>query len=197
MIELILVRHGETDSNKRGTYLGWTDIELNEEGIRQAYCAKGKLEGVRVDGVFASPLRRAARTAEIINENFNVDICYMDELKERNFGIWDDLTYKEICERYPKEHGLWVNDWVNYRLEGGESAVEAYKRVTGFIDRIINDNESGVYLVVTHLGCIRNILAHLLGLGIQGVWHFRLNNCGITKVEINAEKYAFLTMLNG
>jgi len=48
MLELILVRHGETDSNKRGTYLGWTDVELNSNGIRQACAIRDRLKPVKL-----------------------------------------------------------------------------------------------------------------------------------------------------
>ena len=63
MLELILIRHGQTDSNKRRTYVGWTDVELNEEGIRQARNLKEKLKNLSVDKIYSSPLKRARKTA--------------------------------------------------------------------------------------------------------------------------------------
>ncbi|MCX8130526.1 MAG: alpha-ribazole phosphatase [Clostridia bacterium] len=197
MIELIFVRHGETDSNRKGTYLGWTDVSLNEEGLRQAYEAKCKLSNENIDAMYSSPLKRAVRTAEVINENFKLAVIYEERLKERCFGIWEDLTHNEILEKYPEEYGLWTDDHVNYCMEGGESTVQSYNRVTGFIEDIINTHESGTYLIVTHLGCIRKIVAHLLGLGIEGSWRFRVDNCSITRIVVNDEKYAYLTLLNG
>lgn len=197
MIQLIFVRHGETDSNKRGTYCGWTDLELNEEGIKQTCNARDKLKGVRIDAFFSSPLKRALRTAEIINENFGLRIECFDALKERNFGIWEDLSYKEVCQNFPELAKRWEADWVNYCIEGGESALQFYSRVTEFVNDLIKKSKDGVFLLVTHLGCIRNILSYLLGMGIEGNWRFRVNCGSITKVEINDEGYAYLTLLNG
>lgn len=197
MIELILVRHGETDSNKRGTYLGWTDIELNEKGLEQANIAKEKLKGTKIDAIFSSPLKRARNTAEIINENFGLAIISCDSLKERNFGAWDDLTHKEITEKFPEDYALYAKDWINYCVKDGESSAQAFERITGFIDHLLAEKSQGVFLIVTHLGCIRKILAHLLGMSIEGSWHFRVDNASITRLEINDEKYAYLTLLNG
>lgn len=197
MIELILVRHGETDSNKKGTYCGWTDVELNEEGIKQACSARDKLKGIKVDAIFSSPLKRAFRTAEIINENFNLGIDCVEALKERNFGVWEDLSYRDICDRFPEQIKLWEADWANYCIEGGESVIQAYDRVITFVDGLIKNNKYGVFLLVTHLGCIRNILSHLLGMGTEGSWRFRVGNGSITRIEINDEGYAYLTLLNG
>lgn len=196
MIHLVVVRHGETDSNKRGTFLGWTDVELNELGVSQANEAKEKLKNTKFDAIYSSPLKRAARTSEILNENLKVDIKYVEDLMERNFGIWDDITFKEICAKYPDEYYKWISD-VTYCIPQGESAFNAFGRVTRFIDKLVNENNDGTFLIVSHLGCIRYIISHLLGLGIEGSWRFRVSNCGISNIEINDEKYAYLTKLNG
>jgi alpha-ribazole phosphatase len=195
MLELILVRHGETDSNIRGSYLGWTDIALNETGIRQVQLLRDRLKGFKVDKIYASPLKRALQTAEIVNENYGLDIVSVDGLKERNFGIWDDLTIDEMTKDYPTEYNDWVNDWIKYRIKDGESALEAYERTAAFVDELIKRNDDGVFMLVTHLGTIRFILAHLLDLGIENSWRFRVNNATITKIEIN-DGYSVLTMLN-
>jgi alpha-ribazole phosphatase len=180
----------------KGTYLGWTDVELNETGIKQAQMVSDKLKDTKFDYIISSPLKRAKTTAEIINKHHNLRINYEDGLKERNFGLWDDLTYKEITERFPEESELWAKDWSNYSAPGGESSVQAHKRKTDFIDNLISEKDEGVILIVTHLGCIRKITAHLLGMGIEGSWRFRVDNCSITKIKIT-DKYPVLTLLNG
>lgn len=195
MLELILIRHGETESNRRGSYLGWTDVELNEIGIEQVRLLRDRLKGTKVDKIYASPLKRALQTAEIINENYRLDIVPSDGLKERNFGIWDDLTFEEITQKHPSEYNDWIGDWIKYQIKDGESALEAYERSAAFVDEIIKNNTEGAIMLVTHLGTIRFLLAHLLDLGIENSWHFRVNNASITKIEIN-DGYSVLTMLN-
>jgi alpha-ribazole phosphatase len=196
MLELILVRHGETDSNKKGTYLGWTDVELNEEGVRQAYQVKEKLSRDKIDAIYSSPLKRAKKTAEVINENFNMDIIFSDDLKERNFGLWDDLTFKEITKKYPEDYEMWKNDSLNYCISGGESSIQAYNRIIGFIDKIVKGSSDGTFLIVTHLGSVRKIISYLLGMTIEDSWRFRVDNCTVTRIIVNDEKYSYMTQLN-
>ena len=119
-----------------------------------------------------------------------------DSLKERNFGVWEDLTYEEICGRYPVEKQKWESDWINYCINDGESAAQVFERVNFFIQSLINGNKSGRILLVTHLGCIQSALAHLLGLPAEGFWRFRVDNCGIARMLVNDEGYAYLTGLN-
>lgn len=191
MLELVLVRHGETDSNKEGKYLGWTDVPLNEHGISQAMKVRDKLKDVKFDQVICSPLKRARETAEIISKN----IAYHEELKEINFGLWDNLSHREIEEKYAEEYKLWISDWQKFTFPQGESAMDMNKRVTNFIDKLVNEQESGYVLIVTHSGIIRNIIAYLLGMKMEDSWHFSIDNCGITKIQIT-EGYAVLTELN-
>ncbi len=197
MLELILLRHGETDSNLQGTYVGWTDISLNKKGVLQAEAAAERLAGHRIDRIFSSPLKRAFETAMIVNGNFNLPIEKVDELKERNFGIWENLMYREIQERYPDECAAWTKDWLNYCIPGGESAADAFRRNIRFVDALVQGNASGTFLIVTHLGCIRTIITYLLGMKIEDIWRFSIDNCGITKIMINDEKYAYMTLMNG
>ncbi|MDQ2085513.1 alpha-ribazole phosphatase [Herbivorax sp. ANBcel31] len=194
MLELILIRHGQTDSNKKRTYVGWTDVELNEEGKRQAFKLKEKLKDMPVDKIYSSPLKRAKKTAEIINENFCLDIEYTDNLKERNFGIWDDLSNDEIKRLYKNQYNIWIKDWKNYCIKDGESALKSYKRAMDFSKNIIDSFDRGRFLIVSHLGTIRFITAYLLGMDIEGSWRFRLDNCEMVRIEI-IDGYGVLTFL--
>lgn len=197
MLQLILVRHGETNSNRKGTYLGWTDVELNKEGLRQAESARNKLAGEKIDAIYSSPLMRAYKTAEIINQNHKMEIVCDDRLRERNFGIWDNLTNAEITQKYPREYEEYTKDWINFCVKDGESSIQAFERVTGFVDELAANNKDGSILIVTHLGCIRKIIAHLLGMTIEDSWRFKIDNAAISRVEINDEGYAYMTLMNG
>ncbi|HHW31984.1 MAG TPA: alpha-ribazole phosphatase [Clostridiaceae bacterium] len=196
MINIILVRHGQTKMNLRGTNSGWTDHELTEEGIAQAYKAKEKLAGLEIDKIYASPLKRALKTAEIINENFCKEIILDGDLRERSFGIWEDMTYEEICEKYPEESAEWIKDQINYCIKEGESTVQFYNRVSGFFDSLLKKYNEGTFLIVGHLGTVMIAIAHLLGFGVEAMFRFRVDNCGITKISVNDEGYAYLTHMN-
>ncbi len=195
MLEIILVRHGETDSNIRGTYCGWTDRELNERGKAQAKRAAEILKADKLDAIYASPLKRAYGTASIINQAHNIDIIVDERLKEQNFGEWEDLTYAEIVGKYPEECVKWRSDWMNYCIKGGENPAQVYGRISDFIDTAAGAYKSGTILVVTHLGCIRMILAHMLGMSMEGFWRFRVDNSGISRLAVN-DGYAYLKALN-
>lgn len=196
MLELTLIRHGETDSGKQSRYCGYTDIELNEKGLNQAKVLSQRLKGQRFNAVYCSPLKRTAQTAGIINEGLNANIIFSEALKERNFGIWDNLTWQEILNSYPEEYECWCSNWKEFTISRGESAVDAHKRAVGFIDQLMKTNKCGSFLIVTHQGIIRSLLVYLLHMQLEDVWRFKIGNAGISCIEINDEGFAYLTKLN-
>lgn len=196
MLELILVRHGETDSNIRKTYCGWTDSVLNEKGKAQAGHAAVMLREAKPEVVYSSPLKRAFETASIISGRTGRDIITDDRLKEQSFGEWEDLTYEEIGCKYPEECIKWKTDWANYCIEGGESPSQVYARIVEFVDEIVARHRCGSVILVTHLGCIRMIISYLLGMPFEGFWRFRADNGSISRIMVNDEKFAYLEALN-
>ncbi|MBQ4323682.1 MAG: histidine phosphatase family protein, partial [Clostridia bacterium] len=71
---IYIIRHGETDLNVKGVLQGWVDEPLNESGMRLARITGKKMESVRFDGCFSSPLKRAAETARIVLEASGNDL---------------------------------------------------------------------------------------------------------------------------
>lgn len=150
---IYFIRHGETDYNKQKIMQGWLDIPLNETGLEQARIAKENLKNLKIDEIYSSPLKRAYKTAEIINENFNLKIKADDRLKEifggeRQGKCLKDLP-KEQIEAYFKTPEAF----------GGESLQQFYDRVVSFFKEIENTEKN--ILIVSHSGAYRSIYKYL------------------------------------
>ena len=85
-MKLYVIRRGQTDWNVAGKCQGRTDIELNSTGIEQAKKAKTQLKDYKIDLIICSPLKRARKTAEIINEAIDCKIISDERIIERNCG---------------------------------------------------------------------------------------------------------------
>jgi broad specificity phosphatase PhoE len=126
MIEskLILCRHGETAWSKEGKHTGLTDVELTEEGQKEAQLLGKKLTLFQVDYIFSSPLKRAHRTAELAGfQNPHLD----KRLVEWNYGEYEGLTSREIQALKPK----W--NLFDEGTPGGESLHDVEKRAVSFL----------------------------------------------------------------
>jgi len=87
LIPFLFIRHGQTDWNLKEMWQGWTDIPLNETGHAQARNAISILSGKGISRIVSSPLIRAHKTAEIINEHLSVPLLVVDGFKECSLGI--------------------------------------------------------------------------------------------------------------
>jgi probable phosphoglycerate mutase len=153
MIEVALVRHGETDWNRQGRMQGHRDIPLNETGIMQARRLAERMKSDRWNMVWSSDLARAAATADQVAQAAGIPFVLRDaRLRERNFGRLEGTTLAERVNR-------WGPDWQKLN-HGVESDRELFGRAEAFLGELARKGE-GRFVVVTHGGWIREVFRRL------------------------------------
>lgn len=190
-----LVRHGESEANRRDVWHGVTDGPLSERGSRQ-----GGEFAAWYDGdarVYTSHLRRARLTAAPSAAARGREPVVRDDLHEIDFGAWEGLTTAEIRERFPQE---WAGTHEQRRdlPRGGtgETMGGAGARLLRAVEEIAAAHPEERALVFTHGGVIRACVGAVVGLGIEArellegpgnasVTHLRLGKHGPTIVDYN------------
>jgi alpha-ribazole phosphatase len=199
---LVMVRHGQTDSNIGLKYCGQTDIELNETGKAQVARTAQRLYEMfdgRIDTIHSSPLKRAYASARIIAGRFGAAIeriIPVKEIAEANFGIFEDMSYDEIIQRYPQEFKQWRDDWENCVIQNGESSRMVYDRAGGFFKKFVEGYDSGTHVFVMHMGSMAHAISCLLDFGIGSYWRYRIDNGGVVIIRVNDKKFCHLAALN-
>jgi 2,3-bisphosphoglycerate-dependent phosphoglycerate mutase len=108
MIKLVLVRHGQSMWNLENKFTGWTDVDLSENGVKEAIEA-GKVlkeKGFTFDVAYTSVLKRANRTLDLILEELgekDIPIYRSWRLNERHYGALQGLNKKETADKYGDE----------------------------------------------------------------------------------------------
>jgi len=166
-MRLIVVRHGETEENKKGLMQGHTPGTLSELGKKQARTLGEKLANEKIDAIYSSDLARAYDTAKIIAKNLP------------GIPLITDEALREIdCSPYTGGKDAEI-DW-NNRPPEMESRIQIMKRIRKFLARIQKQHPNESLLIVTHCGTMKainrvvNKLSH----------HERLDNNDYTKPEI-------------
>jgi alpha-ribazole phosphatase len=191
-MRLLLARHGETEYNRQWRYQGRTDLGLNRAGQRQAERLRQRLSQEPIDVIYASNLKRAAETAEIIARGRNFRVEFREELAELDFGRFEGMTYAEIVERYPD----WQPSDYNFAAYGGESLEQLSQRLGAFEKELRSHNPADDnILIIAHAGSLRVLLCQLLGIDIKNWRRFRLVPASLTVVE-DFGKEPVLTLLN-
>ena len=183
-MKIYVVRHGETDWNAEGRIQGKTDVELNKNGIGQAEKLKEIIKDYDIDLIISSTMKRARKTAEIINETLKCDIIYDASLVERGYGIFEGKIREEITDEVLNSHALY-NYNVNKNYGEVETIHDLCSRVWKLLDKIKKDYKDKNILLVTHGGTIQIINAYFVGINKDGVIRdLRINNCEVRMYEI-------------
>ncbi|MGI9536553.1 MAG: alpha-ribazole phosphatase [Desulfocapsaceae bacterium] len=180
MVEIYLVRHGETVST--GTYTGSTDVELSADGRQQARSLHSFLYKVHFDHCFCSPLVRCRETFTL----FDVDIecSFAESLKEIDFGDWEGLRFDEIKARYPDQLSEWMRQGEDFEFPEGEKIVTFNTRVSEWFDKLLTNDFNRV-LIVAHGGVLRAGICHLLGIQSTRAFAFSPKEGAVSKVIVS------------
>jgi probable phosphomutase (TIGR03848 family) len=168
---VILVRHGRTTANAGGVLAGWSEgVGLDESGHAQARATAGRLAGVRLAAVVASPLQRCQETAAALLEGRELALETDDRLGECRYGDWTGKEIKVLAKdplwRVVQAHPSAV------RFPGGESlrevqarAVEAVRATSARLEA--EHGPEVVWAAVSHGDVIKAVLADALGMHLD------------------------------
>jgi alpha-ribazole phosphatase len=167
-----LIRHGQINGYENHPVYGHTDVDLTEIGIVQMQQMSERLRLSDVEAVYSSDLRRSTTGARIIARYHDVQVHFLPELREMNFGDWEGLTLSDIQDHFPGELEKRKADLVNYRIPGdGESIGRFSERIIDCYESIMQSQEGKDIVIVAHGGVNRVILCKALGLDLANLFN--------------------------
>ncbi|WP_336770057.1 histidine phosphatase family protein [Bacillus bombysepticus] len=202
-MEIYLVRHGQSDGDINNVHEGRADLPLTNKGITQAKLMSNFFIDKNIDCIWASPLQRASKTAEILKDkilhhNNYVDdveqkdstdsppLFILDDLQEWNNGVLAGLKRGEARKLYPKPK---ARKWHEAVLEG-ESELSFRYRATNTMEHILDESRKRKYktiVIVSHGAIISRMLQALLGLPFKTNVLFQSGDTGIHHISIKKE----------
>ena len=178
---LVLVRHGQSDWNRKNLFTGWKNPGLTDQGVSEAENTGEKLkeQGFNFDVMFTSELKRAQNTGEIILEKLNEpDLTTIKSvnLNERDYGDLTGMNKDEARAKFGEEQvHIWRRSY-DVPPPGGESLKDTYDRVIPYFESDIMPeiNDSKNVLIAAHGNSLRSLVKFIED----------LNETDILKLEI-------------
>lgn len=155
---LSILRHGRTEANAEGTYIGVTDLPLSEEGKEELLEKVETRVYPRVQKVYSSPLLRCTQSAEILFPDRLMQT--VEGLREMNFGDFEGKNVKELAQN--EDYKEWLKGGIDNCPPNGESLRDMVIRTYRALQEILQDMMSEGLThcgIVTHAGIIMNMLA--------------------------------------
>ncbi|HYQ45814.1 MAG TPA: histidine phosphatase family protein [Polyangiaceae bacterium] len=165
---VLLIRHGATVLSAEDRFAGATDVALSEEGRAQARALGERLAESELAAVYASPMQRTVATANFVAAPHGLQVVTDAGLREIDHGRWEQLTRREVEQRFPEEYESWEADPFTFAPEGGESGLSVMARALPVLRRIVVANTDRTVAVVSHKATIRLLLCSLLGIDARG-----------------------------
>ncbi len=158
MTKLYLIRHGESEANRLRRFAGNYDVDLTELGYRQASRIPSAFDGVQIDAIFASDLKRAYNTAVPLAEARGIEIKKNPDFREICAGAWEGALFDEILEKHASDYAVWKTDIANAVCTGGESVAHLAERVLAAITKIAEEYSGKTVVIATHATPIRTLV---------------------------------------
>lgn len=152
-----VIRHGMTEANEKGVYIGRTDVPLSPKGAAELAAKMDEFDYPSVHRVYSSPLRRCTETADILFPC--TELVKVDDLTELNFGDFENKSIDELAGR--SDYIQWLKGTKDVCPPNGESLEEMTARTYKALHNIImNMMEEGLThcAMITHGGIISNML---------------------------------------
>lgn len=165
---VLLIRHGATVLSAEDRFAGSTDVDLSDEGRRQASMLAERLSDENIAAVYASPLVRTRETAAIVAKPHGLTPSVADGLREIDHGRWEGLTRMEVEARHADEYTAWEEDPFTFAPEGGENGLSVMARALPALREIVKRHPDDAVAVVSHKATIRLVLSSLLGIDPRG-----------------------------
>lgn len=183
MLQVYLVRHGETLWNAEGRLQGQSNSALTAHGEHQAQLVAKRAKELNITHIISSDLGRTQQTAEFIAKACGCQVVLDPRLRELDMGV---LERRLMSSLTPEEEG-WRRSLVNGSPDGripeGESMLELSNRMQGALDACRELPAGSRPLLVGHgmaLGCL---ISTILGLPAWSERRLRLRNCSLSRLD--------------
>lgn len=176
-MKVYVARHGQTEWNAQNKICGRTDVELTDEGRRQAEELADSLTGKGVDVILASPMKRAMETARAVSRRCGVPVEVDERLIEQDYGIYEGA--------HRLDEGFWaVKRTFAVRYPGGESMMDVAGRTYPLLKELKDRYPGKTVLLVCHGGVCRVIRSYFADMTNEEFAGYSVPNCRVEEYEL-------------
>ena len=183
MLQVYLVRHGETVWNAERRIQGQSDSPLTEKGEQQAWQVGERVKHLGITHIIASDLGRTRRTAEIIADACGCSVTLDARLRELNMGVLEKRPLDGLTTEEEQWRAALVNGTEGGRIPEGESMTEMATRMHAALNACLDLPAGSRPLLVSHGMALGSLVSTILGLSAYAERRLRLRNCSISRVD--------------
>jgi ribonuclease H / adenosylcobalamin/alpha-ribazole phosphatase len=185
--DVVLLRHGDTrlSPERRFSGVGSGDPGLSAAGRDQSRRAAGSplLRGPAFTEVLTSPMTRCRETARIVADALGVPVIVDRDLREMDFGLWEEMTFDEVRDRYPEDLRRWAQSAWAPPTGSSETFAAVVDRMGTAAERFASRYAGASVVVVTHVTPVKALVAHALGAPPSALFRMELSSACFSRIS--------------
>lgn len=195
MTKLLIIRHGQSQANLDGIFVGHVDSPLSDLGKQQAEITADYIVSTyQVDAVYASDLERAFYTGKTVADRLGLPVTAKQGMREIFAGDWETVKFDTLSTEYGEPYQLWLRDIGLAQCPNGESTAQLQSRIVATLTEIAEENEGKTVVVATHATPIRTFMHHCSGLPLSEMKNIPwVSNASVTVVEYENGAFTIVT----
>ncbi len=193
MTSIFLVRHAQCEGNAMNALAGRTDFKLTKDGEDMVQKLNEELKKYKIDNIYSSPSTRCIETIKPIAKYLNLNIITCKDLMERDFGIYDGMTWDNVNKINPKimQNKIKFNQFIE--IPEGESNQEVEQRMKRCMTKIAEDNKGKTVLVCSHGCAILSFFKTILNCkNYKDLSAYSQNNAAISILQYDNNKFKII-----
>jgi 2,3-bisphosphoglycerate-dependent phosphoglycerate mutase len=184
---ILAIRHGQTAWNADSRIQGHTDIALDDVGEWQAQRLALALGEDELQAIYSSDLMRARQTAAPLAAHNGLQARVDAGLRERGFGEFEGLSFKQIEQRWPDQAEAWRRRDPDFGARGGEVLRDFRDRVLAAVTRLARSHRGQSIALVTHGGVLDLLYREATRLALDAPRTWQLANASINRLLHSGE----------
>jgi probable phosphoglycerate mutase len=196
MMDICLIRHGETDWNRELRFQGHLDAPLNALGLQQAQRLGLHWADHPPRALVASDLLRTRQTAQPLGTHWQCEAQPDALWREQSFGVIEGLTLAQVHEQHPEIVQGWRSCDPDFAPPGGESRRQFYARVMQAVQSLVECCARQTWtspVVVSHGGVLDMIYRSATGQALGGPRQCEIPNAGLNHVRTDGRRFEIVT----
>ncbi len=180
-----LLRHGTTDANQGGLFLGQTDVPLNDTGEREAAALATRMQRDDLDVLVTSDLSRARVTAEHVARACDLELTVDARFREIHLGDFEVLPAKDVHRDHADLIARWVSDPATVRFPGAEAETlaEVQTRALEGLEALVAAHPGRHIGITTHMFTLLTLVCWVTGLELAAFRKFHVDRASITRLQ--------------
>ena len=188
---IIFLRHGQAKNNTSRVLAGRSPgVPLTEKGVNQANEIGKFLKSLDISHIYASPIERAHKTAEIVGNHVGLPTTIDERLYELEMGRFSGMAYDDLFAKHGNVFLKFYQGDPTIEENGVETFAQVKKRVLGMVDHVKKEHSGKNVLLVTHMDPIKAMISNVLNLNARSLFELIIANASLTIIREEQGKFS-------